>query len=772
LAILLIVLIVFSSLSVSLPRVSATEVELYYDDGEMDWSESILGSKNGYAVKFTPPATPWILKKIRVYGSYEPSDASNGIFYIKVWDINLVTLLEVEYLYGDYFNYRLSGGYTWATIDIPDTMIDGDFYVVFFPNSIKDTQYLWMGQDFDPPISGRSYSASTAYGNYIYNQQNDREWMIRAVGDEPSIRVWFRCKNKATGSRSDASDVAVYIDGTYRGTTDSNGNLIIDIKPGTYTVQFEGDGYPSQSASITVPSDTDIYVVDVTLTGQLKVDPIEPYDGQTYESVEYFSAEVTFRGTPIGDANVKFYLDGNLVGSVLSDSNGKAELLKYVSEGTHSWYVTAEKVNWIAGTSPIWYFTVGKPQLDGEISGYMVLTPEVEQGSELKVEVTVKNTGDISAEYNVYIGIIYDSEGNIVDNAYSESHQIIELDAGVSQTLVLVWTTPSTMQPGDYSGDLNLKIAEPGGVWEKHKEYPHAISFSVTGVMPGYIQMTVTNDDDDSQSIDIYIDGEWRLRKLGILPGENYEYTFEVKGDSYHTIEMRWHDDDTALDYSKDTQVYVDSGQTVQVYFTIDLHLPTQQLPDLTVTKIELSPWREGNIYDVGETITIYLTIKNEGNDDAIDFQVDWYVDGSLLHSWPGWSLKAGESTSSLGVQWTVTEGDHVIEVVVDPNDKIDELDETDNKGSTTVTGAALQDKPDLVILDIFWEPSDPTVGDSVIFSYIIKNQGTREPPTSQLHYTLMAKELTYQLGHRWQRVKLRLTLLLMLGLQSKGLMK
>jgi hypothetical protein len=117
--------------------------------------------------------------------------------------------------------------------------------------------------------------------------------------------------------------------------------------------------------------------------------------------------------------------------------------------------------------------------LDGEISDYVVLTPTVMAGEKLRVEVTVENTGAIRAEYNVYIGNIWDSEGTSAGNAYSDSHQIIQLDPGDSQTLTLEWTTHETMLPADYTGDLHLQMARPGSGWEKHKEYPDAISFIV-----------------------------------------------------------------------------------------------------------------------------------------------------------------------------------------------------------------------------------------------------------------------------------------------------
>jgi len=68
----------------SIPESNSGLTELYYDDGEVDfgWSPTHPG---GAAVLFTPPATPWILSKIKVSGWYSVSE---GTFYVEVWGNN------------------------------------------------------------------------------------------------------------------------------------------------------------------------------------------------------------------------------------------------------------------------------------------------------------------------------------------------------------------------------------------------------------------------------------------------------------------------------------------------------------------------------------------------------------------------------------------------------------------------------------------------------------------------------------------------------------
>jgi hypothetical protein len=162
-----------------------------------------------------------------------------------------------------------------------------------------------------------------------------------------------------------------------------------------------------------------------------------------------------------------------------SASDGDYRCVLTLSEGSHNYYFKfSDGINTVYLPSSGTYAgpTVG---LDGEINSYTVLTPEVVAGNKLQVQVTVKNIGGIRAEYNVYIGNIWDSNGNSAGNAYSESHQIIQLDPGKSQPLTLEWTTPNSMSPGAYTADLWLQMAKPGGGYEKQKQYSKVVSFTI-----------------------------------------------------------------------------------------------------------------------------------------------------------------------------------------------------------------------------------------------------------------------------------------------------
>ncbi len=149
--------------------------EIFYDDGEAGWLTWTVGSPYGYAVKFTPPRTPWTLSLIKLQGYRMGSNN----FYVEIWDENRNELFHETYIYRDYF--REWDCLTWVLIDVPDLTINGDFYVCIFPNYVKDAHALYLGADSSEPIDNRSYEVRMDT-NTITWSYTSRDWMIRAVG--------------------------------------------------------------------------------------------------------------------------------------------------------------------------------------------------------------------------------------------------------------------------------------------------------------------------------------------------------------------------------------------------------------------------------------------------------------------------------------------------------------------------------------------------------------------------------------------------------------
>jgi len=376
-----------------------------------------------------------------------------------------------------------------------------------------------------------------------------------------------------------------------------------------------------------------------------------------------------------------------------SVSNGWYRCILTLSAGGHNYYFKfSDGVNMVYLPSSGTYSgpTVFEPTLDGEIAGYVVLTPEVVAGNKLQVQVTVKNIGDIRAEYNVYIGNIWDSNGNNAGNAYSESHRIIQLDPRKSQTLTLEWTTPTTMSPSAYTADLHLQMAKPGGGWEKQKKYPNAISFTVASANhapnlsggyvdpnPGYpdtnfkFLVKYTDQDGDPAVVKkFYVyDGGWLSYDMDHLAGNpTIGEWFIVWGTGFslgsHNFYFYFTDGDLS------------DREPTSGYYSFSL--VEHPKPDLIISDITWTPSSPLG----GDTMTFAVYIKNQGTADTSSwgsFDVTYYIDGDEMGSWTISNLAVGDTVSKQ-FTWTATRGTHTVKAYADHGGFIPEIDDGNNE--------------------------------------------------------------------------------------------
>ena len=140
--------------------------------------------------------------------------------------------------------------------------------------------------------------------------------------------------------------------------------------------------------------------------------------------------------------------------------------------------------------------------------------------------------------------------------------------------------------------------------------------------------------------------------------------------------------------------------------------------PDLVVQDISWSPSSPKQ----GDTVTINVKTKNQGSENAGGFYVCYYVDGSYYDRDYVSSLSAG-STTTTSFSWTAECGNHAIKAVADCYDAVAEGDEENNWRSKG--GLNIPCKPDLIVQDISWSPSNPNKGDAVTINVETKNQGS-----------------------------------------------
>jgi len=149
-------------------------------------------------------------------------------------------------------------------------------------------------------------------------------------------------------------------------------------------------------------------------------------------------------------------------------------------------------------------------------------------------------------------------------------------------------------------------------------------------------------------------------------------------------------------------------------------------VPDLIIEAITLSPAQPS----IGDMVTFTVTIKNQGNGNAISSRVAYYIDDVFLASVSVDSLAAGD-TDAKYIFWKAQAGAHVVKAVADFTEKVTESDETNNVKTYNFTTLA----PDLIIEDITWSPAQPSVGDIITFTVTIKNQGSGNSRSSGVYF-------------------------------------
>jgi subtilase family serine protease len=85
-----------------------------------------------------------------------------------------------------------------------------------------------------------------------------------------------------------------------------------------------------------------------------------------------------------------------------------------------------------------------------------------------------------------------------------------------------------------------------------------------------------------------------------------------------------------------------------------------------------------------GDIIRVDAAIENQGNDTADNFSVVFYDDDVAFHT-EIMSLNAGDS-DTVSARWNASYGEHDIRVIIDPDDRIGETNETNNERSLGVS--------------------------------------------------------------------------------------
>ncbi|HOO54323.1 MAG TPA: hypothetical protein PLX30_08805 [Methanothrix sp.] len=157
-------------------------VTLYLDDGTAE-NGFRMGDGRGHSVLFEAPSVDWNLSAALVHGKLEPEEASE-IFVLEIWDEDLNTISKVTDRADSFFGEDFG----WALVDVPDVQVSGPFLV-----SLYEFGGIYVGTDIGPATNRSFFSARNpnrilGWDLGLY-QQNETEWMIRAVGFSPPPEV-------------------------------------------------------------------------------------------------------------------------------------------------------------------------------------------------------------------------------------------------------------------------------------------------------------------------------------------------------------------------------------------------------------------------------------------------------------------------------------------------------------------------------------------------------------------------------------------------------
>ncbi|GAB4306658.1 MAG: hypothetical protein Kow0097_06360 [Candidatus Bipolaricaulota bacterium] len=138
--------------------------------------------------------------------------------------------------------------------------------------------------------------------------------------------------------------------------------------------------------------------------------------------------------------------------------------------------------------------------------------------------------------------------------------------------------------------------------------------------------------------------------------------------------------------------------------------------PDLVVTNITHTPTNP----NLGQTITFTVVVRNQGTASAGSFVVRVQGVGPSQDRTVS-SLAAGSQTN-LSFSLPLTTSPETFTATADLYNQVAESDEGNNTRQVTVTAPA---QADLVVTNIVWTPTNPTVGSTVSFTVTVRNQGT-----------------------------------------------
>ncbi|BCJ42003.1 glycosyl hydrolase [Actinoplanes ianthinogenes] len=193
-------------------------------------------------------------------------------------------------------------------------------------------------------------------------------------------------------------------------------------------------------------------------------------------------------------------------------------------------------------------------------------------------------------------------------------------------------------------------------------------------------------------------------------------YTFNPASGNTVTIPVSATTADVRLSFTANTGA--PSGQVAE-FQVIGAAAPN---PDLTVTGISSSPAAPVET----DAITLSATVRNAGTASSPASSVNFYFGTTKVGTASVGALAAGASatvSTSIGAK---DAGTYAVSAVVDEANTVVETNDANNSyNSPAGLVVAPVSSSDLVASAVSWSPGNPSAGQTVTFSAILKNQGT-----------------------------------------------
>jgi PGF-pre-PGF domain-containing protein len=172
---------------------------------------------------------------------------------------------------------------------------------------------------------------------------------------------------------------------------------------------------------------------------------------------------------------------------------------------------------------------------------------------------------------------------------------------------------------------------------------------------------------------------------------------------------------------------------TPDVQKQLSVIVAENQLPDLIIENIIPNT----SLPQEGRPLDFTVKVKNQGIAPSGAALAKYYINDTPRQDINIPSISIGESTN-LTFSLTsdqVKVGTMQVKVVADSGNNVSESNETNNELTIPISVISLL--PDLTITSLSWTPETPKIGENVVFTATIKNNGPGASPSNKLRYSI-----------------------------------